>query len=217
MLDLAPSGADDRGGGPPGAADPAAVRKPFVKRSKTDSADAEAICEALRCAGIRDVAVKSRDQQAALVVNPARDLLVRQRTILTDAIRGFAAEFGIVTRQGPWHVSALRGHLKDIDADTVPAAAGGAMALLFDQFDDLGERIDELEQRFPAWHRASDVSRRLATVPGIVPLNATRIAATVAVQMLQLVQKNCGAPAEMFELAGQRIAITNRDRSTSPP
>ena len=154
--------------------------KPFVKRSKTDSADAEAICEALRRAGIRDVAVKSRDQQAALAVHRARDLLVRQRTMLTNAIRGFAAEFGIVARQGPWHVSALRDHLKDIDEDTVPAAAGGAMALLFDQFDDLGERIDELEQRILAWHRASDVSRRLATVPGIGPLNATLIAATVA-------------------------------------
>jgi transposase len=83
--------------------------------------------------------VKSRDQQAALAVHRARDLLVRQRTMLTNAIRGFAAEFGIVAQQGPWHVSALRQHLKDIDEETVPAAAGGAISLLFDQFDDLGQ------------------------------------------------------------------------------
>src|SRR4051812_37497263 len=81
--------------------------KPFVKRSKTDSADAEAICEALRRSGIRDVAVKTREQQATLAVHRARDLLVRQRTMLTNAIRGFAAEFGIVVAQGPWHVASL--------------------------------------------------------------------------------------------------------------
>ena len=67
--------------------------------------------------------------------------------MLTNAIRGFAAEFGIVARQGPWHVSALRQHLKDIDEETVPAAAGGAISLSFDQFDDLGKRINELEER----------------------------------------------------------------------
>lgn len=122
----------------------------------------------------------AREQQAALAVHRARDLLVRQRTMLTNAIRGLAAELGIVARQGPWHVSVLCDHLKDIDEDTVPAAAEGAMLLLFDQFDDLGERINEHEQRILARHRSSDVSRRLETVLGIGPLNATLIAATVA-------------------------------------
>jgi transposase len=70
--------------------------KPFVKRSKTDSADAEAICEAMRRSGIRDVPIKTCAQQGSLMLHHARDLLVRQRTMLTHALRGFAAEFGLV-------------------------------------------------------------------------------------------------------------------------
>ena len=153
--------------------------KPFVKRSKTDSADAEAISEALRRPGIRDVAVKTREQQAILAVHRARDLLVRQRTMLLNAIRGFAAEFGIVVAQGSWHVSALRERLRSAEEHELPTAARETIATLFEQLDDLTGRIDALERRILVWHRANEVSRRLATVPGIGPLNATLIAATV--------------------------------------
>ena len=153
--------------------------KPFVKRSKTDSADAEAICEAMRRSGIRDVAIKSPEQQAALAVHRARDLLVRQRTMLTNAVRGFAAEFGIVSAKGAWHVPALRERLHGAEPEELPAAAREVLQVLFGQFDDLDRRIEQLERQIMAWHRESEVSRRLATIPGIGPINATLIAATV--------------------------------------
>lgn len=97
--------------------------KPFVKRSKTDSADAEAICETLRRSGIRDVAVKSIEQQGALMVHRARDLLVRQRTMLTNALRGFAAEFGLVVGQGAWNITKLRELLHCAAASVFPDIA----------------------------------------------------------------------------------------------
>ena len=133
----------------------------------------------LRRPGIRDVAVKSREQQAILAVHRARDLLVRQRTMLLNAIRGFAAEFGIVVAQGSWHVSALRERLRSAEDDELPAAARETIATLFEQLDELAGRIDVLERRILVWHRESEVSRRLATAPDIGPLNATPIAATV--------------------------------------
>ena len=153
--------------------------KPFVKRSKTDSADAEAIAEAMRRSGIRDVAIKSPEQRAALAVHRARDLLVRQRTMLTNAVRGFAAEFGIVSAKGSWHVPALRARLQEAEPEELPDAARGVLQVLFRQFDDLDRRIEQLERQIMAWHRESEVSRRLATIPGIGPINATLIAATV--------------------------------------
>ena len=143
--------------------------KPFVKRSKTDSADAEAICEAMRRSGIRDVAIKSPEQQAAPAVHRARDLLVRQRTMLTNAVRGFAAEFGIVSAKGAWHVPTLRERLHGAEPEELPAAAREVLQVLFRQFDDLDRRIEQLERQIMAWHRESEVSRRLATIPGIGP------------------------------------------------
>lgn len=153
--------------------------KPFVKRSKTDSADAEAICEALKRAGIRYVAIKTREQQASLALHRARDLLVRQRTMLTNMIRGTAAEFGVVVATGVQRVRVLREALQSAEQDVLPNEARDTVQLLFAQFDDLGRKIEILEQRIMAWHRANAVSRRLASIPGIGPMNATLLAATV--------------------------------------
>ena len=99
--------------------------------------------------------------------------------MLLNAIRGFAAEFGIVVAQGSWHVSALRERLRSAEDDELPAAARETIATLFEQLDELAGRIDVLERRILVWHRESEVSRRLATAPDIGPLNATPIAATV--------------------------------------
>jgi transposase len=153
--------------------------KPFVKRSKTDSADAEAICEAMRRSGIRDVPVKTCEQQGSLTLHRARDLLVRQRTMLTNALRGFAAEFGLIVGQGAWNVVKLREVLHTASGDVFPEIARATTQLLFAQLDELGRRIETLEKQIMAWHRASPESRRLATIPGIGPINATLMAATV--------------------------------------
>lgn len=124
--------------------------KPFVKRSKTDTADAEAICEAMRRTGIRDVAIKTREQQAVLEVHRARDLLVRQRTMTTNAIRGFAAEFRIVVAKGGWHMSALRERLHAAAEDELPDAARDATTILFSHYDDLDRRVETLEKQIMA-------------------------------------------------------------------
>lgn len=153
--------------------------KPFVKRSKADSADAEAICEAMRRSGIRDVPVKTCEQQGSLMLHRARDLLVRQRTMLTNALRGFAAEFGLVVGQGAWNIAKLREVLHTVDETVFPEVARTTTQLIFAQWDELERKIEALEKQIMAWHRTNEVSRRLASIPGIGPINATLLAATV--------------------------------------
>ena len=148
--------------------------KPYVRRGKNDAADAAAICEAVTRPSMRFVPVKTEEQQAALVMHRARDLLVRQRTQLANAIRGHLAEFGVVEAQGIWKLGRLRAHLVE---EAVPEVAREVLLLLAGQFDEIERRISEIDAHILAWHKASPVSRRLATIPGIGPLIA--IAATV--------------------------------------
>lgn len=133
----------------------------------------------MRRAGIRDVAVKTPEQQGALMLHRARDLLVRQRTMLTNAMRGFAAEFGLIVPQGVGNMTRLREILQTADAATFPDEARETAQTLFAQVDELRHQIELLDRRIMAWHRANAVSRRLASIPGIGPINATLIAATV--------------------------------------
>ena len=151
--------------------------KAYVKRGKNDAADAAAICEAVTRPSMRFVPVKTEDQQAALLMHRARELLVRQRTQLINAVRGHLAEFGLVAARGPWNVPLL---LASLEGDQrVPESARQLVQLLASQLDDVQTRIAEVEARIMAWHKANPVSQRLATIPGIGPLIATAIAATV--------------------------------------
>lgn len=157
---------------------PPAYVKPYVKRGKTDAADAEAIAEAVTRPTMRFVAIKTEEQQAALMLHKSRDLLIRQRTALINALRAHLAEFGVVAARGP---SGVRQALKALEEQgcDLPEAAQAALRALAVQLSELQDRIDDLEQRILAWHRASETSRRLATIPGIGPITATAIAATV--------------------------------------
>jgi transposase len=144
----------------------------YVRRGKNDAADAAAICEAVTRPSMRFVPVKTEEQQAALVMHRARPAgpaahPARQRD------PGTLAEFGIVEAQGIWKVGRLRAHLAEA------AAVREVLLLLAGQFDEVERRIYEIDARILAWHKASPVSRRLATIPGIGPLIATAIAATV--------------------------------------
>ena len=151
--------------------------KAYVKRGKNDAADAAAICEAVTRPSMRFVPVKSEEQQSALLMHRARELLVRQRTQLINAVRGHLAEFGLVAARGPWNVPRL---LADMEEDQrVPEPARQVMQLLAAQLDDVGKCIAEVDAQIAAWHKANPISRRLATIPGIGPLIATAIAATV--------------------------------------
>jgi transposase len=156
---------------------PAHYVKAYLKRGKNDAADAEAICEAVTRPTMRFVAIKTKEQQAVLVMHRARDLLVRQRTQLVNSLRGLLGEFGIAEPQGIRHVRRLRAHLDD---DTVPEVGRDVLKLLVEQLDQLDQRVTAVEARIRSWHRANEVSRRLAQIPGIGPLIATAIVGTVA-------------------------------------
>jgi transposase len=156
---------------------PAHYVKAYVKRGKNDAADAEAICEAVTRPTMRFVAIKSREQQAVLVMHRTRDLLVRQRTQAANSLRGLLAEFGVAEAQGICRLGRLRAHL---ETDTVPEPGRKILVLLAEQLDELEKRIAQVDAEILAWHRANQASQRLAKIPGIGPLIATAIVATVA-------------------------------------
>jgi transposase len=157
---------------------PPAYVKPYVKRGKTDVADAEAIAEAVKRPTMRFVAVKTVDQQAVLMLHKIRDLLVRQRTMLINALRGHLAEFGIIAARGPGGVTAAIISLHE-KQDSLPELARVALHGLIDQLRTVRCEITKIEKRIVTWHRANDASRRLATIPGIGPITASAIAAAV--------------------------------------
>lgn len=157
---------------------PPAYVKPYVKRGKTDAADAEAICEAVTRPTMRFVAVKSVDQQAVLMLHKTRDLLIRQRTALINALRAHLSEYGIVTSKGAGGVSALLKLFQE-GQDMLPAHARSALHGIGAQLRSLASEVDRLESQILAWHRSDDTSRRLATIPGIGPITASAIAAAV--------------------------------------
>jgi len=157
---------------------PEAVR-PFVKKGKkNDAADAAAICEAASRPGVRFVPVKSLEQQGVLALHSARSLLVKQQTMLANAIRGLAAEYGLTVGLGMGKLTEL---MQLLDADrAVPEKARQALSTLFDQCRGLDESVETLEVEIVAHARRDDTARRLATIPGIGPITASLIAATVA-------------------------------------
>lgn len=157
---------------------PPAYVKPYVKRGKTDAADPKAICEAVTRPSMRFVALKSREQQGVLMLHKTRDLLVRQRTALINALRAELAELGLITATGPGGVKALASLVHEQQAD-LPSHARTALLSIIEQLESLAEEIERLEKKILAWHRSDDTSRRLATIPGIGPITASVIAAAV--------------------------------------
>lgn len=157
---------------------PPAYVKPYVKRGKTDAADAEAICEAVTRPTMRFVAVKSVEQQAVLMLHKSRDLMVRQRTMLINALRGHLAEYGIVTGLGAAGVVASLKALHE-EQDRFPAHARSALHGIAAQLRALASEIERLEAQILDWHRNDETSRRLATILGIGPITASAIAAAV--------------------------------------
>jgi transposase len=159
---------------------PPSYVKPDVRRSKTDAADAEAICEAVGRPSMRFVPVKSPEQQAALLHHRTRDLLVRQRTMLINALRSHLGEFGIIAPAGRHHVADLINLLSDVSDDDIPALAREALRSVIAAPQSLEERIKAIEAVIMREHKANPASRRLATIPGIGPITASAIAATIA-------------------------------------
>jgi transposase len=156
---------------------PPAYVKPYIRRQKNDAADAAAICEAVTRPHMRSVPVKTEAQQAMLLLHRARDLLVRQRTMLICALRSHMAEFGVTAGQGRGNFTKLAGSIKSEAA--LPELARCALRLIAAQIEDANAKIDALEKEIVARHRHDEAGRRLATIPGIGPIIASALAASV--------------------------------------
>jgi transposase len=157
---------------------PPAYVKPYVKRGKTDAADAEAIAEAVTRPTMRFVAVKTVDQQGVLMLHRVRELLVRQRTMLTNAFRGHLAELGIIGVQGQ---SGLKDLIVQFHAQQsgLPELARAALRRLINQIGEVADEIGKSEKEIVAWCRTDAASRRLLTIPGVGPITASMISASV--------------------------------------
>jgi transposase len=158
---------------------PPAYVKPYVKRGKTDAADAEAVCEAVTRPTMRFVPVKSPEQQAALSMHRTRDLLVKQRTQLINMIRGLLAEFGVDIPKGLERALLLARQIVEGNAPEVPFEAAKIVGTLSQQALDTHVRLREIDRDLVVWLRGNDVARRLMTIPGIGPVGATALAASV--------------------------------------
>jgi transposase len=159
---------------------PASYVKAYVRRQKNDAADAAAICEAVTRPSMRFVPVKSAEQQAALMLHRSRDLLVRQRTQLINALRAHLAEVGLVAPTGVDGLKSLLAIVREAgEAGDLPSPMRLALQALVDQLAALQEQIGTLERGIHAQHRASKASQRLETIPGIGVIGATAIAATI--------------------------------------
>jgi transposase len=153
--------------------------KPFVKTNKNDAADAEAIDEALMRPTMRFAPVKSAEQQAVLTLHRSRDLLVRQRTMLINALRGHCGEFGLITGLGAANITKLIEIIEDERDERIPGVAREALGFLIDQLRNAQVQIAGLEKRLKAWHLANEASRRLEAIPGVGVITATALVATI--------------------------------------
>ena len=153
--------------------------KPYVKTNKNDAADAEAICEAVSRPNMRFVAVKSAQSQAVLAIHRARAGLVKARTAQANQIRGVLAEFGIVMPKGIAHIAKRLPEILENADYSMPWLMRGLIARLTAQLKLLGTQVGELEVQIRIWHRDNDASRNLAEIPGIGPLTASALVASV--------------------------------------
>jgi transposase len=159
---------------------PPAYVKPYVKRQKNDAADAEAICEAVSRPSMRFVETKIPEQQSCLMLHRTRHLFIRQQTAVINSIRAHLAEFGIVARVGRQGVEDLLDVVADPKERRVPEVARACVAALAIQLRMLKAQILVFDRQIMAWHRSNETSRRLDEIPGVGPVLATALVASVA-------------------------------------
>jgi transposase len=153
--------------------------KPYVKTNKNDVADAEAICEAVARPNMRFVPVKNVDQQAVLALHRARQGFVRARTAQANQIRGLLGEFGLVIPRG---ITSIAQHVPEFIEDAsneLPGSFRLLMQRLMDHLKELERQVNEIETQIKTWHHANDASRRLAEIPGIGPITASALTASI--------------------------------------
>jgi transposase len=162
------------------ASAPPAYVTPYVKRQKNDAADAEAICEAVTRANMRFVPTKTPEQQSGLVLHRTRHLFIRQQTAVINAIRAHLAEFGIVAPVGRHGVEELLNVVADPNDKRVPEMARACLSAFGAQLRRIQEQVREFDRLIRAWHRSDEMSMRLDAAPGVGPVLATAVVATVA-------------------------------------
>jgi transposase len=158
---------------------PPAYVKPYVKRQKNDATDAEAICEVVTRPNMRFVATKTPEQQSCLTLHRTRHLFIRQQTSVINAIRAHLAEFGIVAPVGRHGVEQLLGVGADLNDKRLPEVARACVTALGAQLQRLKAQILEFDRMIMAWHRSSEASRRLDDIPGVGPVLATALVASI--------------------------------------
>jgi transposase len=158
---------------------PPAYAKQYVRRNKNDAADAAAICEAVSRPSMRFVPIKTVEQQADTAVHKARQMLIKQRTMIMNSLRSLMAEFGIIVPQGPQHISKLLAILTDPEDTGVPAVARAALSAMSEVLSTLENQIGTLDKDIRVRARANPTARRLNTIPGFGPVLSSAIAAIV--------------------------------------
>src|ERR1700719_1153448 len=159
---------------------PPAYVEPYVKRQKNDAADAEAICEAVTRPNMRFVPTKTREQQTCLMLHRTRHLFIRQQTAVINSIRAHLAEFGIVAPVGRNGVERLLEVVADVNDTRLPEIARACVTALGNQLLSLKEQIVEFDRMILAWHLSHQTSKRLNYIPGVGPMLATALVASVA-------------------------------------
>ena len=158
---------------------PPSYVKAYVRRNKTDAADAEAICEAVSRPGMRFVDVRSAEEQAMASQHRVREMLMRQRTMLLNGLRSHLAEFGIIAAKGAANGRAMLAVLDDPDDQRVPTLLKEALRSMGAALSAIEAELDRLDKQILAWHRADANSQRLETIPGFGPIVASAIAARI--------------------------------------
>jgi len=153
--------------------------KPFVKRNKNDAADAEAICEAVTRPNMPTVPIKNAEQQAILSVHRARQGFVKARTAQGNQIRGLLAEYGIVIPQGISHIAKRVPEIIEDGANDLPGSFRLLIQRLVDHLKELDRQVGELETEIQLWHRDNVASQKLAKIPGIGPMTASAMVASI--------------------------------------
>jgi transposase len=156
---------------------PPAYAKAYVRRNKNDAADAAAICEAVSRPAMRFVAIKTAEQQAAAGMHKVREMLIKQRTMLMNQLRGLMAEFGIVVPEGAHHTGALLAILTDPADGRIPALLRAALALSAESLREVQTRIEIIDKQIVAWGRGNATYRHLITIPGYGPILSSAMAA----------------------------------------
>lgn len=158
---------------------PAQFVRPYVKSNKNDAADAEAICEAMTRPTMRFVPIKEEKQQEVLVIHRVRELLIRQRTQLINAIRGHLTEFGIIGPNRAHNIGILTTMIEDHDDPRLPPIARHVLSYLVVQLREIRTKIAEIDTSLASLAAEIDACKRLISIPGVGVITATAIVASM--------------------------------------